>query len=201
MVYSLNSKKQSSKLKPLPMDRKANSLTPATDPSPLGKKNRRNTGDSFGTISESEVESLPNSLRSRDSFSSTKSGGSSSTKSSRQGICSLRNVSGDDVRQVLTRLGFKDRAQKGSHHNLVSPHTHRSVTVPDHGSRHPLAAGTLNSILNDVEDILEKEVAVLPESKSRLSLGKDDIRAWMSDPKGCRQEIKAFAEHLAKMAI
>jgi predicted RNA binding protein YcfA (HicA-like mRNA interferase family) len=154
----------------------------------------------------SSAASRPKSASISDSFSSSRSASTTQISAKRcieksanaaQQSCSLRNVSATDVRQVLAQLGFTDRAQKGSHHNLVSPNTHRSVTVPDHGARKPLKVGTLNGILKDVQDILEHEIAVVFKPGFRCTLGKDEIRSWVSDPKASRHEIKALGQKLA----
>lgn len=138
-----------------------------------------------------------------DSFCSTTSTLSRSTSSSsRSAARNLRNVKPDDVRQVLSWLGFAERGQKGSHHQLVSPNLKRAVTVPDHGSaKHTISSGTMNSILNQVEEILDEEQAGLMDGDAWIGIDKETIRAWVNDPKGNRQEIQTVGRNFPQVNL
>ena len=59
-----------------------------------------------------------------------------------------RDLSGRDLARALSRLGYSQDRQTGSHVRLTTPKPHEHhVTIPDHA---PLKIGTLNSILRDV---------------------------------------------------
>ncbi len=59
-----------------------------------------------------------------------------------------RDLSAEELIQLLKKLGYYIVRQKGSHIRLTTnePFEH-SITIPNHN---PLKVGTLNSILNDV---------------------------------------------------
>jgi len=147
----------------------------------------------LGDALDSESEAMPDSMV--DSFCSTTS--KNSVRSNNSYRMSLRGIRSDDVLQVLGWLGFRERAQKGSHHQLVSPNLHRSLTIPAHsGSRHPIASGTMHSILNQMEEILDEEQAGLNDADGWLLVNQDALRSWVNDPKSNRQEIQAFGKSL-----
>ena len=65
-----------------------------------------------------------------------------------------RDISGNDMVQALTRLGYREARQKGSHKTLKTDvsggHT---IAIPMHD---PIKPGTLNSILRDVAEHHQK---------------------------------------------
>ena len=75
-----------------------------------------------------------------------------------------REVSGDELARLLTKVGYRPTRQTGSHIRLtaVLPSEHR-ITIPLHPS---LKIGTLNGILREVA--------------SHLQISKDELigRLW-----------------------
>ena len=63
-----------------------------------------------------------------------------------------RDLSGDQLVQLLKKLGYRVVRQKGSHTRLKTnePYEH-SITIPNHS---PLKVGTLNGILSDIAEHL-----------------------------------------------
>ena len=74
-----------------------------------------------------------------------------------------RDISGNDLINILTKIGYEATRQRGSHVriSLETIDTKHSVTIPLHN---PIKIGTLNNILNDVasankiskKDLIEK---------------------------------------------
>lgn len=59
-----------------------------------------------------------------------------------------RDLSGRELAQVLSRLGYSITRQTGSHMRLTTTENgEHHVTVPDHD---PLRIGTLSAVLNDI---------------------------------------------------
>ncbi len=59
-----------------------------------------------------------------------------------------RDLSGSELVNSLTRLGYEVSHQKGSHIRLTTQHnSEHNITVPAHD---PIKIGTLNAILKDV---------------------------------------------------
>lgn len=59
-----------------------------------------------------------------------------------------RDLSGRELAQVLSRLGYSITRQTGSHMRLTTTENgEHHVTVPDHD---PLRIGTLSAALNDI---------------------------------------------------
>ena len=71
-----------------------------------------------------------------------------------------RDLSGEDLANALTRLGYRITRQTGSHLRLATdlPAQHR-VTIPTHG---PLKVGTLSGILGDFAAHLKLDRNELP---------------------------------------
>ena len=67
-----------------------------------------------------------------------------------------RNIKAKDLVKILTKLGFSQKAQKGSHLKMVHSDG-RWTTIPVHPK--PILAGTLKAILRQsqvsIEDILK----------------------------------------------
>jgi predicted RNA binding protein YcfA (HicA-like mRNA interferase family) len=65
-----------------------------------------------------------------------------------------RDISGEELAQILKRYGYRITRQTGSHIRLTSTvkDTEHHITIPRHK---PLKVGTLSSILNEVADYLE----------------------------------------------
>ena len=63
-----------------------------------------------------------------------------------------RDLSGEQLVQLLKKLGYQVVRQKGSHIRLRTnePYEH-SITIPNHS---PLKVGTLNGILSDIAEHL-----------------------------------------------
>ena len=73
-----------------------------------------------------------------------------------------RNLSGEELAQLLSRYGYRIVRQTGSHMRLSSSikgSTHR-ITIPRHK---PLRVGTLNRILKEVAAYLEVDYQELIE--------------------------------------
>jgi len=61
-----------------------------------------------------------------------------------------RDLSGTELAQALSRLGYAVTRQKGTHMRLTTVENgEHHVTIPDHSS---LRVGTLSAILNDIAD-------------------------------------------------
>jgi predicted RNA binding protein YcfA (HicA-like mRNA interferase family) len=71
-----------------------------------------------------------------------------------------RDVGGDDLVRLLTRFGYQQTRQTGSHIRLTSTVTgeEHHITIPRHS---PLKVGTLNSIITDIASYLKKEKSIL----------------------------------------
>ena len=67
-----------------------------------------------------------------------------------------REISGEELVQHLTKLGYKQTRQTGSHIRLtcISDKGEHHITVPQHKI---LRIGTLNNILSDIASYLKKE--------------------------------------------
>lgn len=63
-----------------------------------------------------------------------------------------RDLSGEQLVQLLKKLGYRVSRQKGSHIRLTTnePSEHH-ITIPNHN---PLKVGTLNSILGEISEHL-----------------------------------------------
>jgi len=70
-----------------------------------------------------------------------------------------RDITGQELAQVLRKLGYEIDRQTGSHIRLTTqrPSEHH-VTVPAHD---PIKVGTLNGILRDVGEHVKLDRAVL----------------------------------------
>ena len=68
------------------------------------------------------------------------------------------DLSGQQLRRVLERVGFAFQRQKGSHMILRREAPHARVVVPDHKVLRP---GTLRQILNQAEMTIEQLVSLL----------------------------------------
>ena len=64
-----------------------------------------------------------------------------------------RDLSGEQLVQLLKKLGYQVSRQKGSHMRLTTnePSEHH-ITIPNHN---PLKVGTLNSILGEISEHLK----------------------------------------------
>jgi predicted RNA binding protein YcfA (HicA-like mRNA interferase family) len=64
-----------------------------------------------------------------------------------------RDISGNDLVKLLSKLGYEVVRQKGSHIrlSLLSSNGEHHITVPNHN---PIKLGTLNAILSDVAEHL-----------------------------------------------
>lgn len=61
-----------------------------------------------------------------------------------------RDVSGQDLISILTKLGYEVTKQTGSHIRLTSMlNGKHHITIPNHD---PVKVGALNSIINDIEN-------------------------------------------------
>ncbi len=69
-----------------------------------------------------------------------------------------RDLSGQQVRQVLEKVGFVFRRQRGSHMILRRDDPPARVVVPDH---RPVRVGTLRQILRDADLTVDEFVALL----------------------------------------
>ena len=59
-----------------------------------------------------------------------------------------RDLSGNDLAQALSQLGYSITSQAGSHLRLTTlQHGEHHITIPQHS---PLRIGTLSAILTDV---------------------------------------------------
>jgi predicted RNA binding protein YcfA (HicA-like mRNA interferase family) len=77
-----------------------------------------------------------------------------------------RDLAGSDLAKLLARFGYRVSRQTGSHLRLTSAAmgTTHHVTVPAHKE---LAIGTLNQILKEVANYLEKDFSVFLEDLFR----------------------------------
>lgn len=64
-----------------------------------------------------------------------------------------RDISGNDLVKLLSKLGYEVVRQKGSHIrlSLLSSNGVQHITIPNHN---PIKLGTLNAILSDVAEHL-----------------------------------------------
>ncbi len=67
-----------------------------------------------------------------------------------------RNIGGDELIKRLSKYGYKQIRQTGSHIRLTSSlkDSEHHITVPKHS---PLKVGTLNSIITSVSEYMKKE--------------------------------------------
>ncbi len=65
-----------------------------------------------------------------------------------------RDINGEKLAELLKRYGYETTRQTGSHMRLTTKlKGEHHITIPRHGS---LKVGTLNSILRDVAEHIEK---------------------------------------------
>jgi predicted RNA binding protein YcfA (HicA-like mRNA interferase family) len=87
------------------------------------------------------------------------------TRIRRKGFLELRlprDLAGSELAKVLARFGYRVTRQTGSHMRLTSSAmgTAHHLTIPAHKE---LAIGTLNQILKDVANYLEKDFTAFVE--------------------------------------
>ncbi len=77
-----------------------------------------------------------------------------------------RDMSGEELAQLLGRYGYKSTRQTGSHMRLTTifKGTEHHITIPQHKS---LRIGTLSKILKDVAAYLEMDLHLLGEELFR----------------------------------
>src|SRR3954471_7982895 len=67
----------------------------------------------------------------------------------------LPRVNAQELIQVLKRVGFEERGQRGSHLHLRREADNKRLTVPVHKGR-AIAVGTLRAILRDADISIER---------------------------------------------
>lgn len=77
-----------------------------------------------------------------------------------------RDMSGEELAQLLGRYGYNSTRQTGSHMRLTTifKGTEHHITIPQHKS---LRIGTLSKILKDVAAYLEMDLHLLSEELFR----------------------------------
>jgi len=71
----------------------------------------------------------------------------------------LPRISGREVVKALTRIGYEEDRQRGSHIILrQSSYPHRRITVPDHKE---IAKGTLRAIIREARLTVDEFKALL----------------------------------------
>jgi len=77
-----------------------------------------------------------------------------------------RDMSGEELAQLLGRYGYKSTRQTGSHMRLTTifKGIEHHITIPQHKS---LRIGTLSKILKDVAAYLEMDLHLLSEELFR----------------------------------
>ena len=77
-----------------------------------------------------------------------------------------RDMSGEELAQLLGRYGYKSTRQTGSHMRLTTifKGIEHHITIPQHKS---LRIGTLSKILKDVAAYLEMDLHLLSEERFR----------------------------------
>lgn len=90
------------------------------------------------------------------------------------------NVTGETVHKMLRGLNFTEAAQRGSHHQMVSPLYRQGVTVPIHSGKDSLCIKTFKDIIDSVTLILNRErFDFLGRAKP---LPRQTVEQWALDP-------------------